>query len=69
MTLKKEMLRNLAASKDGREKLVSVMEDMIDAINDLQDNYTAHLANGAWHSAEDTTNTLAESNVTAIDSR
>lgn len=69
MTLGKELLKNSGLSDKARDELHEVLDEIVSAINDIQDNYAGHLADDTAHNSADTTNTLSDSNITDIDSR
>lgn len=58
--LSNQIAKNLGGSGKLRDDLATWMAAIETALDELQTAYTAHLANGAWHSAADETNTVSE---------
>jgi len=62
-TLEKEILKNLGLSAKARAALIEWMEE-VEAVCAA---YDAHCANGAWHSAADTTNDIEAGDMPDVD--
>jgi hypothetical protein len=47
--------------------LADTLDDIVDLVNDIMTQYTAHIADTTAHNSADTTNVITEGSVTALE--
>ena len=51
------------------DEIVSVLEDLIDSVNEIKTQYAGHLADDTSHNSADTTNVLSIGDVDDLENR